>query len=150
VTVEKNGEALKYLADPGFDYLGSVLVESPAASSSNAVSRFVMQKTASYKDWDIKADIEAPLPSGGFLLNDTRYEPGWKAYIDGKQARVYRADYLLMGVFVDGGKHSVEFRYEPDSTAFNISFITVIAGLAGAILYGLFGLVFSKKTYHSK
>jgi hypothetical protein len=40
---------------------------------------------------------------------------GWKAYLDGKQTEFYKTDYLLRSVVVPPGKHTVEFRYEPET-----------------------------------
>lgn len=39
--------------------------------------------------------------------------PGWSASIDGKAARVVRANGLFMGVWVPAGEHRVEFRFVP-------------------------------------
>lgn len=147
VTVASNGEALKYLTDPAFNYLGSLVVNAPASGRGDGKGLFKKQTAASYRDWDIKADIDAP-PAGGVLLYNMRFAPGWKAFIDGKSVPVYRADYLLMAVFVDGGRHNVEFRYDPDSTTFYISFVTVMAGFLFAIAYGIF-LLISKKGKNS-
>jgi uncharacterized membrane protein YfhO len=37
--------------------------------------------------------------------------PGWRATIDGKQANIYAADYLLRGLILPAGEHRVEMRY---------------------------------------
>jgi len=46
------------------------------------------------------------------VLTDTWY-PGWAAYVDGRPARLWRADHAFRAVSVDPGEHLVEFRYEP-------------------------------------
>jgi uncharacterized membrane protein YfhO len=48
------------------------------------------------------------------VLTDVQY-PGWKATVDGKSADIERVDYLLRGVVVPAGTHTVEFSYEPAS-----------------------------------
>jgi Bacterial membrane protein YfhO len=48
------------------------------------------------------------------VLTDVHY-PGWKASVDGRDTEVERVDYLLRGVVVPPGRHTVEFRYEPVS-----------------------------------
>jgi len=44
---------------------------------------------------------------------DTRYYPGWDAYVDGEPAKLWRVDYLLQGVFLPAGEHQVVIRYDP-------------------------------------
>jgi hypothetical protein len=46
------------------------------------------------------------------VLSDT-YFPGWKAYVDGKETKVYRADYTFRAVPLSSGTHKVEFVYDP-------------------------------------
>ena len=41
------------------------------------------------------------------------YYPGWKAYIDGQKAHIYRANYALRALFLKPGEHKVEFVYDP-------------------------------------
>jgi hypothetical protein len=48
------------------------------------------------------------------VLTDDHF-PGWRATVDGRPAALYRVDYLLRGVAVPRGTHTVEFRYRPDS-----------------------------------
>ncbi len=48
------------------------------------------------------------------VLTDV-YFPGWQAIVDGRSTPVRRVDYLLRGVAVSPGRHTVEFRYRPTS-----------------------------------
>lgn len=80
--------------------------------------------------------VEADLDADGFLVLSDTYYPGWRAYVDGQEAQIYRADYLFRAVFLEEGEHIVEFRYRP---------LFVRAGLgvyavAGALVLG-FGLL---------
>ena len=67
-----------------------------------------------YKDEQI--DIEAKSTGNNFLfLGDTYYPLGWKALIDGKDTRIYKANHGFMGIVVPKGNHKVEFLYAPHS-----------------------------------
>ncbi len=43
------------------------------------------------------------------------YPKGWRAYIDGEETPIVRANYLLRGLLISEGEHEVEFRFEPAS-----------------------------------
>jgi hypothetical protein len=76
----------------------------------------------------VKADTAF---DGILVLNDTCF-PGWHAYVDGKETRTVRANYLFRGIFVSAGKHVIEFRYEPLSFSAGCA----LAALALMVLFG--------------
>ena len=50
----------------------------------------------------------------GFLVfSETYYKDGWNAYIDGKPETIYPVNYMLRGLKVPVGKHTIEFKFEP-------------------------------------
>ena len=75
----------------------------------------------------IRLEAEASAPSI-LLLND-HHDPGWKVLVDGKPERLLRCNYIMRGVQIPAGKHSVEFRFQPPATAFYVSLTSLIAGL---------------------
>ena len=71
----------------------------------------------------------------GLVLTEVDY-PGWKATIDGRPAKIERVNYLMRGVVVPPGKHTVEMRYEPKSwtvgwiiTAFSLVILAALVVL---------------------
>jgi hypothetical protein len=51
----------------------------------------------------------------GILVLADSFYPGWKAFVDGKEATILRANHFYRAVVISKGKHQVEFRYEPRS-----------------------------------
>jgi hypothetical protein len=64
---------------------------------------------------DNRVCIQATMDYPGFLILSDIYYPGWKVIVDGKEGKIYPADYLLRGVFLERGAHTIKFVYSPAS-----------------------------------
>ena len=67
------------------------------------------------------------------VLSDTYY-PGWKAFVNGKETKIYRADYTFRGIPLNAGTHQVEFVYDPMS--FKLGAGVTFLGILGCIVFG--------------
>jgi hypothetical protein len=47
------------------------------------------------------------------VFSEVYYPKGWNAYIDGKKTDYCNADYILRGISLPAGKHTVKFVFEP-------------------------------------
>jgi LPXTG-motif cell wall-anchored protein len=74
------------------------------------------------------------------------YEKGWKATIDGKDAEILNVNYVLRGLKIPAGKHTIEFKFEPEVVKTG-STIALISTLLMLIAIGL-GLFYWKKQNH--
>ena len=72
-------------------------------------------RIAAWRPDRIEIDVDS-VQSGMLVLHETYY-PGWVAEIDGRAARILRADVLFRGVEVPPGRHTVVFRFAPLSFA---------------------------------
>jgi hypothetical protein len=59
--------------------------------------------------------IEANPRGGAFLVLSDSYYPGWKAYDNGDELHIYRANYLFRAVYLTPGPHVIRFSFEPAS-----------------------------------
>ncbi|NPA46992.1 MAG: hypothetical protein GXO24_07245 [Chlorobi bacterium] len=48
------------------------------------------------------------------VFSENYYPYGWKGYIDGRPAEIYKADYSLRAMLIPAGEHRVEMRFEPE------------------------------------
>ena len=115
--IKEKRAVLKRLGDPSLDYRKTIILEEepepPAgrtgAPVSNRASADVVVKPRGEGRIDIVADVPAP----GFIFLNDILVPGWRAKVDGVDAKIYRADYLFMAIPVGAGKHMIEVRYRP-------------------------------------
>ena len=64
------------------------------------------------------------------------WDTGWRAYLNGRRAPIFRTNHAVRGVVVPGGTGTLEFRYEPASFAWGLG----LAGVAVVTLLAWFGL----------
>ena len=57
--------------------------------------------------------LEARMACRGMVVLTDLYYPGWEVRVDGRRAEVLEAYGIVRGVVVEGGAHSIEFRYRP-------------------------------------
>ncbi len=73
----------------------------------------------------VEVDSDGP---GWLVLLDSWF-PGWEATVDGKPARLRRADYAFRAVEVPGGRSVVRFAYRPSSLGLGL-LLALFAALA--------------------
>lgn len=67
------------------------------------------------------------------VFSEIYYDKGWNAYIDGKPAEHFRANYILRAMNIPQGEHTIEFKFEPKVWAMGNT-----VSLIGSILMFLF------------
>lgn len=77
--------------------------------------------------------------NGFLVLSEIYYPAGWNAYIDGKKSHIYETNFVLRGIFVPGGKHTITFVFRPQSyytgekIAWGASLLLLGIGIVGFI-----------------
>ncbi|SDS63105.1 membrane protein YfhO [Gillisia sp. Hel1_33_143] len=84
------------------------------------------------------------------VFSEMYYAHGWKSFIDTKEVPNFRVDYILRGLKVPAGDHTITFKFEPEviQTGGTISLISSIL-LFGLLLGGLF-YGFKEKDFFKK
>jgi len=118
-----DADAALALLQKGADDPARVAVLSPSSSSSG-LPAWAQDAWASWlaADDDNRLTLRADGGrSGGYLVVDDGWFPGWTATVDGRDAPILRADYLLRAVRLPPGRHAVRMVYAP---------LTYLAGAA--------------------
>ncbi len=123
-------EARRLIAARGVDFRREVLLAEcagppPAAErpGAEASARITGHGPHTVQVWAV-TDRPAYL-----VLTDTWY-PGWTARVNGRTARLWRANHAFRAVSVAPGEHLVEFRYEP-------AWLRIGLAISGAGLVGV-------------
>jgi hypothetical protein len=141
-TVGSDPAALAAVIAPGFDGRGVAVTQSPVAGIPQAgraapapAPAPATARLTSYRAQRVQIQATAAKPSL-LVLTDSFY-PGWKATVDGRSVPVRRVDYLLRGVSIGPGRHTVVFSYQPSSWTIGwvISLLTLLALLAAVAVY---------------
>lgn len=133
--VQNDNQALYFLIKEDFPLDKKVII--------NTNDQVVSQKGKGHVEFTDISESESKIKvqtdiSGLLFISETWY-PGWKAYVDGKDTKIYKADYAFRAISVPPGEHEIRFIYKPDSF-FNGVKISVVSIIVLAIL----GLVLRK------
>jgi hypothetical protein len=80
---------------------------------------------------------------GFAVFSEMYYQNGWKATIDGKEAQILNVNYVLRGLKVPSGKHTIEFKFEPEVVKTG-STIALMSSIGMLLLIGA-GVYFERK-----
>lgn len=80
--------------------------------------------------------VETDSPTPAVLVLSEIFYPGWEAAVDGEARPVLLTNFLLRGVAVPAGRHTVEMRYAPPAARNGaiISALSIAALLALALI----------------
>ena len=111
------------------------IVKAPATLADSTCTITQTRLTCNEVDYDVDSK------NGGLVVFSEIYYPGWTATIDGKEAPIGRANYILRCMNVPAGKHTIHMEFRPQTveqteTIANISFYILIVILILAILFG--------------
>jgi len=129
------GKALEYLLASESVLSDTVILETPVniPTEITSVNPGVV-RISRYENTQVECRVESK--SSGYLVLLDSWYPGWKAYLDGKETGILRANYAFRAVAVGPGTHQVVFIYKPASFYLGaaISIATLFIGLSIAVV----------------
>jgi len=131
----------KRLIDPGFDLKRIAVVDQPLEAPLEAVSSDSADavRWVAYEPNRLEVEITTAAP--GLLVLGEVFYPGWKAFVDDRPVKIYRADGLVRAVAVAKGTHRVSVRYEPASVRWGaILSVMTLLSVGGLLVYSRRGL----------
>lgn len=123
-----DAQTLQQLRAPDWDPARQVLLsEKIAGTTPSPTSATSEASITQYAPKHITVKTRSTAP-GILLLND-RWHPDWKVTVDGQSAPLLRANFLMRGVSVAAGEHTVEYRFDPPHQTLWVSLAAVATGL---------------------
>jgi hypothetical protein len=125
-------EIIKKIFSPDFDLSKMIILEEKIPDLELAKKQPGKATIVAYAPNQVVIKTESE-DKALLFLSDSFY-PGWQASLDGKQEKIYRADYAFRAVLVPAGEHQVTFSYQPRSFRWGL----IISGMTFIGLFLLF------------
>lgn len=127
-------QTLARLAAADMDPAETLVVNDAIPAGPGSTNALRSEATIAPQQTSHRVNVQVNAAAAGVLLLTDRYDPAWKVTVDGQPAQLLRCNYIMRGVQVPAGAHSVEFSYHPDRSGFWL--------MAGCDALGLALLVF--------
>jgi hypothetical protein len=125
-----DASTLQLLNSETFDPMKTVLVSSntpvPAAAAPDSDPGTV--RIVDYKPKEVH--LRATAKSAAVLLLNDRTDPDWRAWVDQKPAAALQCNYIMRGVYLTPGEHTIDFRFEPSQGPLYVTLAALAFGLA--------------------
>ena len=129
ILVDSPDELLNKLKDTDLRRVGLVLNKSIPAdislkyNSSDLIKIEKIKNSSSHLTYKFES-----LSDQLIVFSEIYYPSGWEVYVDGLESNYFDINYLLRGMLIPKGEHTVEFYFSPKivKTGINIRIITII------------------------
>ncbi len=128
--------------DPEKTALLPKALDAPVTPIDSSSTEDVELESFSLEEITWSVETDAPRL---FVASEVYYPAGWNAYLNGEQVPIHRVNYLLRGVHVPEGEHTLEMRFEPKSHRYGtwISGVSTVLVYAGVLL--LLGMAYRRR-----
>lgn len=130
-------EIINALLEPNFLMDSKIILEEQVPLKRLVGNRADVVSEVEYSKYGEQENlIKVNTEKDGLLFVSDAHFPGWKAFIDGVETKVYRANFAFRAVGVPAGVHQVRFIYKPKSFFNGLK----ISGVSMLLLLALFPL----------
>jgi len=130
-------KALNYIYQPNFDAVSQAVLSEPPpfeeTNSSTTKQTSIITMGKSLPNFiSLKVTTQAP----GLLVLSEIFAPGWTARVNEQESFIIRTDYILRGIYLPAGTHTVELYYWPPglNLGFIITLITLFCASLGVYI----------------
>lgn len=122
IHIENNPQKiLDLIFDPKIDLSTSVILEDKPLgikSSGKLINLEKLSKNSlvnikSYQPQEIIIETKTDTPRMLFISDN--FYPGWQAFVNGKETKIYRTNYTFRSIYLSAGNHTIIFKYNPQS-----------------------------------
>ena len=133
-------EAFDLIHQPDFDPSEVVVLEG-AGGEVLPTDEAEMVSIVSYQPNEILLDVTTAAP--GYLVLSEVYYPGWRAYVDGREEVIWRANYTFRAIHLEPGPHRVRLLFAP--LAWKVGLGISLMTWLGLMVWGLLSIRRSDK-----
>jgi hypothetical protein len=132
-------QAIESIKKGIFDIRSGVLLEQPPGENFSGKKGWIAG--ASITRYDVnEMDFTCQTSRPGIFFSSDPYYPGWKAWVDGVENPILKADGVFRALVLDQpGRHQIKFLYQPPFIYFSLIFSAILW------LILLFSFVFAEK-----
>ena len=137
-----NGASEEMRALSGLNTRDSAVVDQEFAALLKGISPADSGANIKLTKFDNDAMTYSSTSSGthAAIFSEVYYKD-WKAFVDGKEVPVFKVNYVLRGIVIPAGQHTIEFKFEPRSYFTGRTISTISTWLLMVIVLG--GLVYT-------
>lgn len=93
------------------DDFGNIVTKDTYVKDSTATIKMTKYRT-NILTYESKSSTELPA-----IFSEIYYPKGWNCYVNGKQVKTFKANYILRGAMIPAGTNKIEWKFEPESYA---------------------------------
>ena len=125
---EDDQAVLEQLASPEFDPTATAFLHGETTLTPSGGTNFVGEaKITKYAPKEIEVTVSNSTPA--LLVYHDKYSDNWSLWVDGKPETLYRANFIMRGVPLAAGQHTVVMRYSQPMTGLYVSLVGLAIGL---------------------